>query len=93
MSAVERASQHAQIDTTQERQQPIEHEEPADWGWHANLSKWARLGGILSIIVLLLGLTATHYNNAGTAAIFFCVGVLVLGLIVDQSHRKRSFRG
>lgn len=70
----------------------MEHERPEDWGWNADLGKLARLGGILSIVVLLIGLSATHYNNAGTLAIILTIAALVLGLVVDANHRKKSFR-
>ena len=93
MSAVERASSHAGIDIRPDEHQPIEHERPEDWGWNANLGKEARIGGVISIIVLLIGLSATHYNGAGDVAILLTVAALVIGLIWDARHRKRSFRG
>ncbi len=91
MSAVERASKHAGIDISAD-QHPITHEKPEDWGWHADFSKLARIGGVISILVLLIGLTSTHYNNAGTAGILLCIGLLVVGLIADSHYRKHSFR-
>ena len=91
MSAVERASDHAGIDIRSD-ENPVMHEKPEDWGWHADLGKLARLGGIISILILLIGLTATHYNRAGSLAIILTIAALVIGLVVDANHRKRSFR-
>ena len=68
------------------------HERPEDWGWHADLGLLARIGGVVSLIALLLMLTTTHYNHAGTVAILFCIGLIVAGLIWDYQKRRNSWR-
>ena len=45
---------------------PDEH--PTDWGWHGEWGRAARVGGWVVAIILLLMMTATHYNRAGHAA-------------------------
>ena len=42
---------------------PREH--PSDWGWHGEWGRWARVAGWVCVIILLLMITATHYNGAG----------------------------
>jgi hypothetical protein len=88
-SDVERATGHAEVDV---QHSDVEHEKPEDWGWHADLGKQARLGGYICLVVLAIGLTATHYNNAGTVAILLTMGALVIGLIVDARSRRTSWR-
>jgi Protein of unknown function (DUF2631) len=68
------------------------HERPEDWGWHADLSVLARVGGIFTIIALALMLTATHYNHAGTAALLICLFAVLGGLIWDQQKRRTRWR-
>ena len=68
------------------------HEEPGDWGWHADLGKPARLGGWLSVIALVLMCTATHYNLAGTAALLLTAAVLAGGLLIDARRRRTAWR-
>ena len=87
MSAVDRTSGQGDVEV-----HSAEHERPEDWGWHADLSKLARIGGYISIVLLAIGLTATHYNASGTGALLITIGVLVLGLVVDRRQRKASWR-
>jgi hypothetical protein len=68
------------------------HERPEDWGWHADLGLLARIGGVVTLIALLLMLTATHYNHAGTVALLACIGIIVAGLIWDAQKRRNSWR-
>jgi drug/metabolite transporter (DMT)-like permease len=68
------------------------HERPEDWGWHADLGLLARIGGVVTLIALLLMLTASHYNHAGDVALLFFIGVVVVGLIWDAQKRRNSWR-
>lgn len=68
------------------------HERPEDWGWHADLGKPARLAGWLSVIALLLMITATQYNLAGTAALLLTAALLAGGLLIDARRRHSSWR-
>ena len=86
MSAVERPSDHGDVEVH------TEHERPEDWGWHADLGKYARIGGVISIIVLLIGVSATHYNHSGTGALLIVIALLVAGLLWDRRQRKTSWR-
>jgi hypothetical protein len=68
------------------------HERPEDWGWHADLGKPARLAGWLSVFALLVMITATQYNLAGTAALLMTAAALVVGLLFDARRRRTSWR-
>jgi Protein of unknown function (DUF2631) len=68
------------------------HERPEDWGWHADLGKPARIAGWLSVVALLLMVTATHYNLAGTAALLMTAAALAGGLLFDAHRRRTAWR-
>ncbi|MBV9592503.1 MAG: DUF2631 domain-containing protein [Actinobacteria bacterium] len=69
---------------------PTEH--PSQWGWHADFGTPARIGGWLSVICLVLMVTATHYNGAGTVALLTFAGLIVVGLLWDIQRRRTSWR-
>jgi hypothetical protein len=69
---------------------PREH--PSDWGWHADFGGPARIAGWITVIILLVMLTATHYNDAGSVALIATAALLVVGLLWDRQHRKTSWR-
>jgi hypothetical protein len=67
-------------------------ERPEDWGWHGEWGKYARIGGWVSAVILVLMATATHYNKAGQLALFVFAGFLILSLIWDANRRRTSWR-
>lgn len=67
-------------------------ESPEDWGWHGEFGRWARIGGWLSAVLLILMATATHYNKAGQVALFAFAAILVVALIRDAATRRTSWR-
>jgi hypothetical protein len=67
-------------------------EQPSEWGWHHDFGKAARVGGWVSVILLLLMITSTHYNGAGTMALTISAGLLVLGLAWDIHRRRTSWK-
>lgn len=69
---------------------PKEH--PSDWGWHGEFGRAGRFAGWVVVVILLLMLTATHYNGAGSLALILTAGLLVLALLVDMQRRKTSWR-
>lgn len=90
--SVEHASDHGAIEPHAPGHEPIEHEKPEDWGWHADLGKPARIAAWISVVVLLLGTTATHYNESGTGALLIIAGLMVVGLLWDARKRRTSWR-
>jgi hypothetical protein len=69
-----------------------EHERPEDWGWHHEFTTGRQIGGWLSVVILALLLTTTHYNLAGALAIGLTMLVLVGGLLWDRRRRKTLWR-
>jgi hypothetical protein len=69
---------------------PEEH--PEDWGWHGEFGKWASVAGWVVVVILLLMMTATHYNLQGTLFLGITAGFLVIGLIFERARRKNAWR-
>ena len=69
---------------------PEEH--PEDWGWHGAWGRTARVAGWIIAIILVIMITATHYNHSGAAwLIGFAVGLIAI-LIWDVLRRKNAWR-
>jgi hypothetical protein len=67
-------------------------EGPEVWGWHADFGKPARIAGWISVLILVVMTTATHYNKAGMAALLFFAALIVVGLLWDINARKNAWR-
>jgi hypothetical protein len=68
------------------------HEQPADWGWHGEWGRAARVGGWIVVVILLVMITATHYNATGTLSLIAVAGLLVIALLWDINRRRTSWR-
>ncbi|HEY7100149.1 MAG TPA: hypothetical protein VH573_00750 [Mycobacteriales bacterium] len=73
-------------------EQPHRHEQPEDWGWNGAWGKWARIGGWISVVVLLLLNVTTYYNTAQAPWLYGTIAVLVLLLVRDRYRRKNAWR-
>ncbi len=69
---------------------PQEH--PEDWGWHGEFGKWALIAGWAVVVILLLMMTATHYNRQGALFLGLSAGVVALGLVYGAYQRKNAWR-
>jgi Flp pilus assembly protein TadB len=69
---------------------PDEH--PADWGWHGEWGRASRIAGWVVVVILLLFMTATHYNLEGALALGVIAALLVVVLLWDRQRRKNSWR-
>ncbi len=69
---------------------PREH--PTDWGWHGEWGRASRVAGWVTIVILLLMLTATHYNDAGAFALIATAAILFVALLWDRQRRRNSWR-
>ncbi|HKC27293.1 MAG TPA: DUF2631 domain-containing protein [Jatrophihabitans sp.] len=69
---------------------PDEH--PTDWGWHGEWGRAGRIAGWIVAIILLLMITATHYNGQGTLFLSLTAGAIVVALIWDHYRRKNAWR-
>ena len=67
-------------------------ERPEQWGWHGEWGKASRIGGWVVAVLMLVMLTATHYNHSGSLwLLIFTVGLFVV-LIWDVQKRRNSWR-
>ena len=69
---------------------PDEH--PTDWGWHGEWGRAARVAGFVVAAIVLLMITATHYNGQGTLFLGLTAAAIVLGLMWDRHRRKNAWR-
>ena len=69
---------------------PEEH--PEDWGWHGEFGKWAIVAGWIVVIILLLMMTATHYNLQGDLFLGLTALLLAIGLVYARQVRKNAWR-
>ncbi len=71
---------------------PVEHEEPADWGWHGETGRWGRRGAWVTVIIVLL---FTFGNHEGRVEDLYVVGtalLLALILVWDMVRRRNAWR-
>ena len=71
---------------------PITHERPEDWGWHGETGKWARVGGVLTTLVLLAFLHGNHRGKVENLWLIGIAAVMVIILIWDWRRRKNAWR-
>jgi hypothetical protein len=83
---------HHGSDPAAAHDQPHRHERPEDWGWHGAFGGWARIGGWLAVIVLLLQNVTTYYNTSQSPWIYGLAALLVFLLIRDRYRRKNAWR-
>jgi Protein of unknown function (DUF2631) len=69
-----------------------EHERPEQWGWHREFRTGRQVMGWICVAVLLLMLTATHYNLAGALSIITAAVCIAAGLIWDIHNRRTQWR-
>lgn len=69
---------------------PTEH--PSHWGWHGAWGRSARVSGWVVVLILLVMITATHYNATGTLSLIVFAAALVLILLWDINRRRTSWR-
>jgi hypothetical protein len=69
---------------------PDEH--PEQWGWHGEWGRAARIAGWVIAILMLVMLTATHYNEAGTPWLLGIAVGLIIVLLWDIQRRKNAWR-
>jgi hypothetical protein len=69
---------------------PEEH--TTDWGWHGEWGRAARAGGWIVAIILVLMLTATHYNHSGSFWLLLFTAFLIVSLLWDHTRRRTQWR-
>ena len=69
---------------------PKEH--PEQWGWHAEWGGTSRIAGWVVAAILLVMITATHYNDMGTLFLSIFAGLIIITLLYDRHRRKNAWR-
>jgi Protein of unknown function (DUF2631) len=69
---------------------PTEH--PSEWGWHGEWGRTARIAGWVVVVILVVMITATHYNGTGTLSLIAFAAALVIALVWDINRRRTSWR-
>jgi Protein of unknown function (DUF2631) len=90
--ALEQGSEEKDLSLPADYHADHPNEHPDDWGWHGEWGRAARVAGWVVAIILLVMITATHYNAAGTGTLIFFAALIVVLLIRDRQHRKNSWR-
>jgi len=68
------------------------HEQPADWGWHGEFGKWARVGGVVCIGLLILLNFTTRYSGTEMIWVDGFAVLLAIMLGMDYYRRKNAWR-
>lgn len=66
-------------------------ESPAQWGWHAEWGRGARIAGWVVAAVLLLMTTATHYQFEYHLTLWIVAALMVSMLLVDRDRRRNRW--
>ena len=72
--------------------QPVQHERPEDWGWHGETGKWGRIGGWISVFVMLTYLLGNHEGRIEDIYVVTFAGLMVLILLMDARRRRNAWR-
>ena len=62
------------------------------WGWTATFPRATQVAGWLTVIILLLLTTATHYNFSGQAWLIGFAIAIAIGLVLDLRARRNAWR-
>ena len=71
---------------------PVEHEEPADWGWHGQTGRKGRFGAWIAVLVTLSYLIGNHEGRVEDLWVLGIAVVLVVILVWDMFRRKNAWR-
>jgi hypothetical protein len=71
---------------------PVEHEEPADWGWHGETGRKGRIGGWIAVLVTLSFLIGNHEGRVEDLYVLGAAAIMVIILVWDIFRRKNAWR-
>ena len=71
---------------------PVEHESPADWGWHGETGRWGQIGGWIATAVILTYLIGNHEGRTEDIWLFGIAGLMALILIWDLRRKRTAWR-
>ena len=70
----------------------VEHERPEEWGWHGETGKWGRIGGWITVLVVLAYLAGNHEGKVEDLWILGIALTMVIILLWDGRRRKNAWR-
>ena len=72
--------------------QPVQHEEPADWGWHGETGKAGRRAAWVTVLVVLSYLIGNHEGRVEDLYVLGTAVLLVTVLVWDIVRRRNAWR-
>ena len=91
--ATERVNQPGREEAVVRRDaHPIQHERPEDWGWHGETGKWGRIGGWITVFVVLTYLIGNHEGRIEDIWVVAIAAVMILILLLDWRRRRNAWR-
>lgn len=90
--ALDPHSEPADLSLPQDYKHDHPDEHPTDWGWHGEWGVVARVAGWVVAALLVLMMTATHYNGMGAVWLGLFAAGIVVGLVADIQRRKNAWR-
>ena len=72
--------------------QPVQHEEPADWGWHGQTGRKGRVGAWIAVLVTLSYLIGNHEGRVEDLWVAGTAVLLIVILVWDIFRRKNAWR-
>ena len=72
--------------------QPVEHEEPADWGWHGETGKTGRRAAWITVFVVLAYLVGNHEGRVEDIYVVGTAVLLITILVWDMVRRRNAWR-
>mgnify|MGYP000265236872 CR=1 FL=1 len=70
----------------------MEHEEPADWGWHAETGKLGRAGAWIAVLVTLSFLIGNHEGRVEDLYVLGAAVIMIIILVWDIVRRRNAWR-
>lgn len=70
----------------------VPHERPEDWGWHAEMGKWARYAGWVAAVMLAAMFVGNHEGHISWAWLAGTIALLVILLLRDIRRRRNAWR-
>jgi hypothetical protein len=71
---------------------PVEHEEPADWGWHGQTGRKGRIAAWLAVLVTLSFLVGNHEGRVEDLWVLGTAVLLSVILVWDIFRRRNAWR-
>ncbi len=71
---------------------PIDHEEPADWGWHGQTGRWGRRAAWVTVLIVLAYMFGNHEGRVEDLWVLGTALLLATILVWDIFRRKNAWR-